>query len=171
MSASIKRFLILDQGLIPGIFNFFINGGIAWWLNQKLEFMPLWGEKSIAVDTLATAFLLPLITCLIVTPIINKKIQGGSLQPLPNSILSNARLPSTSSFVRGLLAGLIGVIGIAVPVLLLWQWFGPRQLELVNFLWFKASFAMVLAMALSALIAWWAWINASRQLTSKLKNA
>lgn len=165
MSASINRFLVIEQGLIPGIFNFFINGGIAWWLNQHLEYMPLWGKTSIGVDTLATALLLPLITCLIVTPIIASKVKKGSLAPLALPMLNEAKLPARSSFIRGLVAGTIGVVGFAIPVLVLWDLFGPQQLALHNFLWFKASFASVLGALISALIAWWALVDASRRLT------
>lgn len=165
MNVSVNRFLVVDQGLVPGIFNFFINGGIAWWLNQHLEFMPLWGKTSIGVDTLATALLLPLITCLIVSPLIARKVKNGSLAPLELPILTNANLPAHSSFLRGLLAGAIGVVGFAIPVLVLWNFFGPQQLALHDFLWFKASFAAVLGALISALIAWWALVDASRRLT------
>ncbi len=168
MNADIKRFLTIEQGLIPGIFNFFINGGIAWWLNKQLETMPLWGETSIAVDTLATAFLLPLITCLIVTPIISKKVNSGSITlPIPK----NAKIPASSSFRRGLIAGAIGVGLFAMPVLLVWNFIGPQELTLHNFLWFKAGFAAVLGALISALIAWWALIAASQQPPEELKSA
>ena len=164
MSTSLNRFLIIEQGLIPGTFNFFINGGIAWWLNQHLEFMPLWGDISIGVDTLATALLLPLITCLIVSPLIAKKIKKGSLAPLALPMLNDARLPARSSFIRSLVAGSIGVVFFAVPVLILWDFLGPQQLALHDFLWFKAGFAAVLGALITALIAWWALIDASRRL-------
>jgi hypothetical protein len=165
MSASINRFLIIEQGIVPGLFNFFINGGIAWWLNQHLDFMPLWGKTSIAVDTLATALLLPLITCVIVTPIIASKVNKGSLTPLELPLVNDAKLPARSSFLRGLLAGAIGVFCFAIPVLALWNFFGPQQLELHDFIWFKAGFAAVLGTLITALIAWWALVDASRRLT------
>ncbi len=170
MSVSYKRFLTVDQGLIPGCCNFIINGGIAWWLNRELEFLPMWGsewgEASIGVDTIATALLLPLITCLIVTPIIAKKVRSGALTPIQTPVLSDARLPANSSFMRGLIAGLIGVFFAAVPVLALWHFVGPDTLALTDFLWFKAGFAAVLGAVITALIAWWALIDASRKQTA-----
>lgn len=163
MNANIKRFLIIEQGFVPGLFNFFINGGIAWWLNKHLVTMPLWGKTSIGVDTIATAFLLPLITCLIVSPLIAKKVRSGSLT---FSIPKTGKVPSSSSVVRGLIAGVIGVGLFALPVLLLWHLIGPSQLALHDFLWFKAGFAAVLGALISALIAWWALLASAEQSAS-----
>ncbi|WP_432470224.1 hypothetical protein [Amphritea sp. HPY] len=163
MSPSLGRFLAIEQGVVPGLFNFFINGGIAWWLNRELEFMPLWGGTSIIVDTLATALLLPLLTCLIVTPIIASQMRRGKLAPLPVAMQERACLPSDSSLKRGLIAGIIGMLGVALPVLVWWSLYGPRTLELYDFLWFKASFAAILGAGITALIAWWALLDASRR--------
>lgn len=165
MTVSYKRFFSVDQGLIPGCFNFVINGGIAWWLNREAVSMPLWGGQSVVVDTIATAFLLPLITCLIVTPIVAGRVRKGLLTPLPQAHLFNHHLPlpARSTFMRALVAGLVGVICAALPVVVVWEVFGPRSVSIDEFLWFKAGFAAILGAFITSLIAWWALIDASQR--------
>ena len=85
LSSEHRRFLIVDQVIGAGIINFILNAGIAWAIARALARVPLWGNPSIANDTVATAFLLPFITCVIVTPLIRKKIVAGGLQPLPEA--------------------------------------------------------------------------------------
>jgi hypothetical protein len=62
-----RRFVLLDNGVGAFVVNLMINGVIAWLLFRKATRVPMWGQSSIAGDTIATAFLLPAITCLIVT--------------------------------------------------------------------------------------------------------
>jgi hypothetical protein len=65
--AAQRRFVLLDNGVGAFVVNLMINGVIAWLLFCKATRVPMWGQSSIAGDTIATAFLLPAITCLIVT--------------------------------------------------------------------------------------------------------
>ena len=60
-----KRFLIIEQGIVPTIFNFVVNGIICWTLFRTAELVPLWGESSVGIDLLVTAFVLPFLTALI----------------------------------------------------------------------------------------------------------
>ena len=60
-----RRFLILEQGIGTGLINVVLNGVIALLLFHSVETVPLWGPLSIAGDTLATTFLLPLLLLLV----------------------------------------------------------------------------------------------------------
>ena len=48
-SGAHRRFLVVDQGLTPAIFNFFLNGGIAWLIVRSAKEVPIWGEPSAGV--------------------------------------------------------------------------------------------------------------------------
>lgn len=83
LSEEQRRYVFIKQGLYPGILNFVMNGAIAWLAVRGMERVPLFGSlSSIAVDTLATCFLLPFITCLIVTPTVRSAVKSGVIQPV-----------------------------------------------------------------------------------------
>jgi hypothetical protein len=79
MSARHLRFLLLEQGIGAAVVNSLLNGAIAWLLFRSLERVPLWGQQSIAGDTLATCFFLPLIPTLIVTPLVRRRVLAGTV--------------------------------------------------------------------------------------------
>jgi hypothetical protein len=72
-----RRFVLLDNVVGPFVVNLLINGVIAWLLFRKATHVPMWGQSSIAGDTIANAFLLPAITCLIVTPLARGRVRTG----------------------------------------------------------------------------------------------
>ena len=90
-----RRFLLLEQGAIPTVFNLLLNGLIAWGLFRSSPAVPLWGESSLGVDLLATAFLLPFLTCLIVSSLVARHVRSGKVPPLPL-----AQLPHSHWFQR-----------------------------------------------------------------------
>ena len=68
MSPGHLRFLLLEQGIGSAVVNFLLNGAIAWLVFRGVAQVPLWGQQSIAGDTIGTCFFLPFLTTLIVTP-------------------------------------------------------------------------------------------------------
>lgn len=163
LSPEHRHFLIVDQGVGATVVNFLLNGGIAWALFHSAVHVPLWGQSSIAGDTFATAFLLPLLTCLIVTRIVHRQVAGGRILPLAAAPKSGAMqlLISLSTLRRGMLLGLGGVVFAALPTLLWFVWARPSGLSAGSFLWFKAGFAAVLAAGITPLIAWLALASPS----------
>ncbi len=154
MSEAHRRFFLVEQGAIPFAFNFVLNGAIAWALFRNASEVPMLGESSVVVDTLATSFLLPLLTCLIVTPMLAKQVASGKVAPLvvtPSGVA--ARLLSGGALLRGVVLGAAGVALAGVVVLALLQ-FSPASWEKTSFLWFKASYAAALAALVSPAIAW-----------------
>jgi hypothetical protein len=138
LSREHRRLLVVEQGVGATLVNFLLNAGIAWALFRSVDRVPLWGQSSIAGDTFATAFLLPLLTCLIVTRAVRRQVAGG----------------------RGMLLGIGGVALAAIPTVVWFAWAGPSELPRGSFLWFKASFAAVLAAGVTPLIAWLALASA-----------
>ena len=62
LSAEQWRFLLLEQGIGAAVFNFLVNGGLAWLIVRGATKVVMWGPESIAGDTIGTAFVLPLLT-------------------------------------------------------------------------------------------------------------
>lgn len=151
-----RRFLFVEQVVGEGVINFLLNAAIAWALVRSMSSVPLWGDPSIAGDTAATSLLLPLITCLIVTPLVRRKIAAGGIPPIdepPRSGLLQM-LIARSTFVRGALIGLGCIVLAALPVVLWFVMAGVSGLSHHSFIWFKAVFAAALAAAVTPFIAW-----------------
>lgn len=160
LSAAHRRLLIVDNGVISALFNFALNGAIAWLLFRSLAHVPLWGEQSVAGDTLITAFLLPFLTGLIVTRLVARQVASGHLPPLRGADLPFSAGSRLSTFVRSALLGLAGVaLAAALVAALHASDFGG--FDLWPFIGFKAAFAALLAAAVTPLIGWWALIRAS----------
>lgn len=161
LSPQHRRFLWIDQGVGAVIFNFAFNAGIAWLSVRSLAAMPLWGSQSIAADTVATAFLLPLFTALIVTRIVRHQVTSTRLSPLPAGAPLASPWVDRSPLRRGTLVGLASILLAAVPVVAVLVALGVTDFDRSGFIWFKASFAALLAGAVTPIIGWWALLEAS----------
>lgn len=164
LSAQHRRFLIADQGVGATVFNFVLNGLIAWVLFRSAESVPLWGPSSVAGDTIATAFILPFATCLIVSRIVARQVSTGRLARLsdPTTAPLVTWLAARTPLRRGAALGLAAVVIAAVPAILWLSIGGPNELARGAFVWFKASFAAGLAAVVTPLIAWVALVTSSR---------
>jgi hypothetical protein len=156
-----RRFLRVDQGLVPAIFNVVINGAIAWALLRGHPEIPLWGETSVGVDLIATGFLLPFLTCLIVSRLIAGQVRSGRLPALESHQIASRGWHRRSSLRRGLLLGGVGVVFASAPVVAALEIAQAPPIALLPFVGFKAVWAGLLAGVLSPLIAWWALASAS----------
>jgi hypothetical protein len=156
-----RRLLVLDLGLGAGLFNFALNAAIAWLVFHSTERVPLWGETSVAGDTLITAFVLPFLTCLIVSRSVRRQVASGRVPRLESAggpLASWARL---SPLARGALLGAASVPLTAVPVVAALGWSGLEGFRLWPFIGFKAAFAAALAVLVTPLVGWWALARAS----------
>lgn len=156
LAASHRRFLLVEQSLVPAAFNFVLNGGIAYLLFRTAESVPLLGESSIVGDTLITSFLLPFATCLIVTGLIHKRVAAGKLQALASAPPGGlgAFFATRGKALRGALLGIAGVVLLGAPTLLVLSAAGVDSLARDAFLWFKAGYAGALAAVAQPAIAW-----------------
>jgi hypothetical protein len=167
MAADHRRFLVIDQGVGPTILNFVLNAGIAWLMFRSAATVPMWGQTSIAGDTLATAFILPFLTCLIVGKIVAHQVGKGQVRPLSAEDLPPSSVAFRASYQKGVLLGIASVLVAAVPVVLLLSSYGPAELARGHFILFKATFAGVLGGLVTPLIGWWALMHSSRSRTSQ----
>jgi hypothetical protein len=155
MTGAHYRYLLLEQGAGGFLVNVGINLAIAWALFRSLASVPLWGATSIAGDTVATCFLLPFMTCVIVTRMAVREIRRGRFAAPSwrrTSSPTLARLPANTER-RALLLGGITVATLAPLTICLLVVIGIDQLSFQNFLVFKSLFAGILGGALTPVIA------------------
>jgi hypothetical protein len=161
LSAAHRRLLIVDNGVGAAAFNFALNGAIAWLLFRSATHVPLWGQPSIAGDTLITAFLLPFLTCLIVSRLVARQVEEGRIPRLSEAPSAASSWSRRSPLQRGALLGAASVVLAAVPVVVALTLSGSAGFALWPFIGFKAAFAAFLAAIVTPLVAWWALLRAS----------
>jgi hypothetical protein len=158
MSPAHRRFVLLEQGIGAALFNFVLNAGIAWAMFRAQDRVPLWGQQSIAADTIGTCLILPLMTTLIVTPMAQGRMRTGRLAPLGWSRTSHPFLGwlPEKTFARAFVLGLVFMVAISPLVLLVLAQLHVADLGLAEFVLFKAGFAAALAAVVTPLVAVWA---------------
>jgi hypothetical protein len=162
LSAEHRKFLIVDQGLVPTAFNLVLNGLIAWLIFRSATSVPLWGESSIGVDLLATAFLLPFLTCVIVSQLVTGQVRSGKLSPLPQLQVPLAGWSLRPAAARGLMLGAGGVLLAAAPLMVALSIGNSQPFDVGAFIGFKAVWAAMLAAVATPVVGWWALAHASR---------
>src|SRR5205823_4274634 len=73
--------------IVTAVVNLMINAGLAWVSSAGEHRVPLWSvplveKPSTVVDTVGTFFLLPLITCLLITTVARHDVAAGRVPPL-----------------------------------------------------------------------------------------
>lgn len=149
------RFLLLEEGVGSVIFNLVINAVIAYLMFRGAATVPLWGQYSIAGDTIGTTFFLPLFTSLIVTRLARGQVRAGRVPPIAGAPLGLAWMPQRPLW-RGALLGIISAAVVAPPTIVALTALGVTQQSFWNFIIFKAVFAAALGAVVTPLIALWA---------------
>lgn len=155
MSPAHKRFLLLEEGVGSVIVNLLINAVIAFLTFRGAATVPLWGQQSIAGDTIGTTFILPLLTCLIVTPLARRQVRAGRFEPLTGTPFGLQWMPVRTLW-RGAALGAISAVVVAPPALAALTWLGVTEQSFWGFVAFKAAFAAALGAVVTPLIALWA---------------
>ena len=158
------EFLLLEQGIGSAVFNFLLNGAIAWALFRGMARVPLWGQQSIAGDTIATCFFLPFLTALIVTPLVRRRVTAGTLAALGWTRETHPPLgwlPS-GTFKRALVLGVACLLVLGPLSIWLLDRYGVDELGFWSFVAFKATFAAALALVVTPVISIWAIAVAAR---------
>jgi hypothetical protein len=158
-----RSFLIVHQGLVPALFNLVLNGAIAWLLFRSLSSIPLWGQTSVGGDLLITAFILPFLTCVIVSRLVGSQVRAGKLTPLAADAVPSSGWSKRSAAARGLLLGAGGLLLGAAPIVVALSLGGAEAFGVGDFVAFKAVWAGLLAAVATPLVGWWALANASRE--------
>jgi hypothetical protein len=162
LSSEHRRLLSVDQGIIAIVINVLLNGGIAWLLFSSVSVVPLWGESSVGIDLILTAFLLPFLSCLIVSRIVAGQVRSGKLPPLPTAQVPESGWSHRSIRARGALLGVCSVFLAAGPIVVALSLADSATFGASAFIGFKAGWGGLLGGVVSPVIAWWALAEASR---------
>src|SRR5881398_2828514 len=130
VSPAQRRYVFLEQGVGAAGFNFLLNAAIAWLMFRGAEAVPLWGQQSIAGDTIGTSVILPFLTCLIATRLVRGHVRSGKVAPLGWSRDTQPWLGwlPRGTLARGLVLGGAGLLVFAPPVLVALAALGVTQL-------------------------------------------
>ncbi len=153
-----RRWLVIDQMLLPALLNLVLNGGIAWLIFRGHETLLLWGESGVGIDLMITGFLLPFAICLINSTLIRRQVEAGKPAALEAG-RSPLGLARSSSLWRALVLGSAGLGLGSLPLLGVVALLEP--LSVPGFVGLKGAWAGLLAAAISPVVAWWALVGAS----------
>jgi acetyltransferase-like isoleucine patch superfamily enzyme len=104
MPVGLGRLLVRDTAGAVAI-NVLLNGGWAVYAYRDLAEVDLWGPRGFALDTAATALLLPLVTCLLLTPAARYSRARLRIPPLDRAPRGLGWLPR-GTLLRSVVAGL-----------------------------------------------------------------
>ena len=144
--------------------NLVLNALIAWGVFGRLGVVPLWGQQSIAGDLFGTAFLLPFLTCVIVTPLARRQVGHRGLGGLGWSRTSHPWLRALPAqpLWRGVALGVACALSVAPFLLGTLDVVGVHEMRVRGFVIFKALVAGLLAAAVTPIIALWAIAEVER---------
>jgi hypothetical protein len=142
---------------VTAVLNAVINGAIAWVSTRGVELVPEWSTQKISTitDTVATLFLLPLITCLLTAVSVHHDQRVGNLPQIRGLAI---RSPALAALPRPVLSRAVACAVVSVVV------FGPVAVVLLivtdwgrispgEFITFKTCFAVALGAVVTPLIA------------------
>lgn len=155
LSQSHRDYLIREQVIGPALINFVINALIGWSIFHALDEIPIWGDPGVAGDLVVTLFALPLVVCLIATPLVRMAAKKGKVPSLPQGLQSQpwiSRLPN-HLFVRALFFATVTALIGGPLVLALLKMSGLESMSLTTFIWIKGGVSALAAALISPPIA------------------
>jgi hypothetical protein len=155
----LRKFLLVQMTVGLAV-NISLNAGFGYYLFKGIDPVPLWGNPGIALDTLATAFLLPWLTVVIVAPFASIEKKKGTVERLREDLSRIRRsylkhMPD-GVFAQSMIIG-IGTAVIATPVALgILYAVGIVELGYHAFILYKTTFAIVLTFPVNPV----SWLSA-----------
>jgi hypothetical protein len=158
-----RSFIFWHAIVGAAIVNAILSALFAWLSVLNEESVPRWAtplvdKPSTIADTLATFFILPLLTCLIFTAVARRELRHGRVKPLgwnwsPSSVLR--RLPK-GTLRRGLALGALCAAALGPPAVALIVALDVGDLSVGEFVTYKAIFGVVLGFVVTPIVALWA---------------
>jgi hypothetical protein len=166
MTPQLKRYLFVEQPIGGFVVNLVLNALIAWASYRGMAAVPMWGQQSIAGDTIGTNFLLPFLTVLIATPLVLRDVRNGKATPdhASDRFAAIRRLPR-SRFRRALVLGVVVAL-IASPLAILGfnlAGAGVDGIAMPAFIGVKAAYAGVLGAVVAPWIALAAFLETEEE--------
>lgn len=159
------RTLLLGQAIGSVVLNVPLNGGAAWGSFPPVPSLPLFAKGNcVAGDTIGTSFFLPLVTCLVLTPIVRRLLRKGTVAPVARTDLPGFVRFLPANFVgRGALVGLISALTIALVTLALLHGLGFEAMTRGQVAIYKAVYTAILGILVTPLFGYRALADAAPQ--------
>lgn len=154
-TVSIRKYIVVDQMIVAAAVNFFINGIISWATFRQFESLSVWDSNPVYPDILLTALLLPLLSCLINSRLIERKIKDGTLQLRTSPRIPKIGAHTMTVFKRSIVLGLITLFCVGSATLMLLKVIFPNDINVMDYVLFKSFWSSVLALFLAYPIAMW----------------
>jgi hypothetical protein len=158
LSPDHRRFLLVEQVVGGGVVNLAIAALLSWLLLRHAERVPVTGSQGVVVDTIASAFMIPFATCLIVTRIVRRQVRRGRIAVLDGGVLC-AFMPR-SILWRAILMAFVCAAAISPIIVAACTSLGANSVSVQHFLLFKLGFAGAEGALITPLIA---FVAISRQ--------
>lgn len=122
MAISLRKYVAIDAIGIATL-NAVINGGYTWWLRRSPDLLSLYGENGIALDLAATPVWIAVLTTLLGTAAVRRKVWEGRIEgPRFTMPAILHRLPF-AAVPRAAIFGAAAAVSLALPLwLALWAW-------------------------------------------------
>ena len=148
-------YLLIGHGVIPFFINVVVNVALGLLTFGGGDEVDVWAaEKGAVADFLGCCFFLPLITCLIATPIVRRQAAAGVVSRIPGEDAPAwLRRFQGSLLPRALKWGAAGLVVLAIPVAGTWCLAAEPTVGTTGFLVGKALFAGALGVVVTPLIA------------------
>jgi hypothetical protein len=155
-----RRWLLINAIVIAAIVNGVLNALIAWGSGASEDEIPLWaapliGGPSTIVDTVATLFILPFLTTVLITTAAWHEMREGKLAPLTVNRSSDPmlrQLPRTRAR-RGAYFGVLTVLLLGPAAVLLLIAFDYGDISPGDFVLYKTIFGVALGALVTPPIA------------------
>jgi len=155
LSDAQRKYLVRDQLIGGAVFNGPVNGLLAWLTFRKHGVAPMQGDPSILNDVIGTAVLLPLIICLIATPLVRKLVHAGKVEPwlAPSAERTMLLWLPDNRVLRGLVLSLAALATVAPVLLAVFLAFGVQHMSVGGYAAFKLFYAGLLGALVSPIVA------------------
>jgi hypothetical protein len=117
-----RRWIVVNAVIAAAAINLILNGAIDWLGVRGLDEVSVWGgpadETNFLWSTILTLFLLPLVTCALVTTAIRRDVRQGTLESLERLRTVHrwlGALPATR-LRRGIAFGALAVVAVTPPL-------------------------------------------------------
>ena len=160
LSPAQRRWVYVNALVVTAVINLLVNAGLAWLSSAGEHRVPLWSvplveKPSTVTDTIGTFFLLPLITCLLITTAVRYEIGAGRLMPLGASASARAfaqSLPATR-LRRGVVLGALCTLALGPIAVLVLAAIDFSGLTTGQFVLYKAALGVALGAVVTPAIA------------------
>jgi hypothetical protein len=155
LSEAQLKYLVRDHVIGGAVCNGPINALLAWLTFRTHGVAPMQGDPSILNDVIGTASLMPLMICVIGTPLVRKVVHAGKVEPWIRASAERTMLMwlPANSVLRGLILALAALATVAPMLLGVLLALGVQHMSVGGYVTLKLVYTSILGALVSPLVA------------------